>query len=797
MAESSQLIERLYTLSKTNKKLVKASDYNAPADKNIVVTSWKMDEFKYYNVPSPFPTLARGLFTTTNGNETEGSDVRYRVVARGYDKFFNIGEVPWTNWRAIERHTTPPYTLTLKSNGCIIFIAALSPDKILVTSKHSIGNVAGAIESHAQVGERWLGNHLRSVGKTKEQLAATLWEKNWTAVAELCDDSFEEHVLATAKEMTGLHLHGLNVNVGQFNTQPQPVVDAFAEEWGFIKTASIVLNTEREVREFSQEIGKIGKWNGEAVEGFVVRTTIGPRPTNEQSDTPPYPPGSSFFFKIKFDEPYMMYRDWRELTKSLLTAYSKGNMKDARISKAKLKRKETVVYKQWVEKEIKTNPRAFDSYSKNIGIIAVRDRFLEWLTTPEGRMAGLSIAEEVSQTASVSHKGEKVVLVPIAVPGCGKTTISVALVHLFGFGHTQSDNIKGKKPAPVFQSNIADLLKTHDVVIADRNNHQIRHREGIKEAIASMQPTPRLIALNWSINAEAPATVHRIVTERINSRGDNHQSLVPHPDADHEHVVWRFLKEAEPLAEDEVDDVIEMEVAEELEESLARAVAGVVDLLGLKRPSDEQMGEALRIAREYEPAFRARAKQQPAEGSKKEKKKASPRYYAILPELDLDNVIGAVMNSNTPVPDTARTFWNKLKVTSRYATRPHITIVHSKERENEGKLWDSCERLTAGKSPLFEFSLTHLVWNEDVMALAVGDLRLVAETGGSDEGEQFLESLNDQFRDRLHITVGTREPSVPPVQAKELTQKWRAGAGVDAIPLEGVVAKGVIKGLVS
>lgn len=101
MADSSQLIERLYVLSQTNKKLVKASEYNAPADKSITVTSWKMNEFKYYDIPSPFPTLARGLFTTTNGGEAEGSDSRYRVVARGYDKFFNIGEVPWTNVRYI------------------------------------------------------------------------------------------------------------------------------------------------------------------------------------------------------------------------------------------------------------------------------------------------------------------------------------------------------------------------------------------------------------------------------------------------------------------------------------------------------------------------------------------------------------------------------------------------------------------------------------------------------------------------------------------------------------------------
>ena len=60
-----------------------------------------MNEFKYYDVPSPFPTLARGLFTTWVGDsvvdaEGEGPG-KHTIVARGYDKFFNIGEVPWTN----------------------------------------------------------------------------------------------------------------------------------------------------------------------------------------------------------------------------------------------------------------------------------------------------------------------------------------------------------------------------------------------------------------------------------------------------------------------------------------------------------------------------------------------------------------------------------------------------------------------------------------------------------------------------------------------------------------------------
>lgn len=88
-------------------------------------------------------------------------------------------------WTSLEAHTKPPYTLTLKSNGCIIFIAALSPSQILITSKHSLGPLQGVPESHAQAGERWLRHHLGKAGKTTEQLAEVLWEKNWTAVAEV------------------------------------------------------------------------------------------------------------------------------------------------------------------------------------------------------------------------------------------------------------------------------------------------------------------------------------------------------------------------------------------------------------------------------------------------------------------------------------------------------------------------------------------------------------------------------------------------------------------------------------
>lgn len=96
--EDSELVAELLALSKKNPKLVRSTEYRVPADpETTVIRSWKMNEFKYYDVPSPFPTLARGLFTE---DVQAGSEMAHRIVARGYDKFFNIGEVPWTTVRA-------------------------------------------------------------------------------------------------------------------------------------------------------------------------------------------------------------------------------------------------------------------------------------------------------------------------------------------------------------------------------------------------------------------------------------------------------------------------------------------------------------------------------------------------------------------------------------------------------------------------------------------------------------------------------------------------------------------------
>lgn len=193
------------------------------------------------------------------------------------------------------------------------------------------------------------------------------------------------------------------------------MVDEFAREWGFIATASHELPSIPEVKAFTEAIGEAGKWNGEALEGFVVRTTVSsPKVGHTRADASPYSPGSSFFFKIKFDEPYMMYRDWRELTKSLL---SKGE--SAKLPMDKMKRPETKTYVEWAKREIKHHPKLFEDYAKGHGIIATRERFLKWLETDEGKREKRNAEADEEATQPLSKVFGKTIIMPIAVPGVG------------------------------------------------------------------------------------------------------------------------------------------------------------------------------------------------------------------------------------------------------------------------------------------------------------------------------------------------------------------------------------------
>jgi tRNA ligase len=228
----------------------------------LTVKSYRFQDWDYKR--DDLPIYARGLFT---GKNEKGQP---EIAIRGYDKFFNTDEVNATRWRNIENNTKGPYELSLKENGCIIFISGMHDGSLLVCSKHSTGPRNGEV-SHAMAGEAWVDKQLAKVGKTREDLARELRKRNATAVAELCDDEFEEHILAYGKEEAGLYLHRININVPQFTTYSGPQVAAFAEAWGFRKTDYLVIDTFNEMKSFLEDVAETGHYAGRDIEGFVIR----------------------------------------------------------------------------------------------------------------------------------------------------------------------------------------------------------------------------------------------------------------------------------------------------------------------------------------------------------------------------------------------------------------------------------------------------------------------------------------------------------------------------------------------
>ncbi|KAF9962281.1 hypothetical protein BGZ72_008416 [Mortierella alpina] len=677
----------------------------------LMVTSWKMNEFEYSK--GTLPSLARGLFTyqdptlfhaaagtkdkktpvsleeTSEQDKTDRKQPypdnggTYRILIRGYDKFFNIGEVKTTSTEWLSSETKGPYEVTLKENGCIIFMAGLPPHLVgkeggcVVSSKHSLGEQApldesaqGPSVSHSAKGREWLEKSLASKGKTIQQFGLWLWNNNLTAVAELCDDSFEEHILEYPLERSGLYLHGLNRNTAEFQTLSSDNVQAVAKEWGLRTTDYLTLNSYQEVMNFADKIRNIGEYDNRAVEGFVVRC----KTKNE---------GTTHFFKIKYDEPYLMYREWREVTKHILSVTNKAKktalapqsttskqsgIKDAIVvpeEKLNLRMKYplTKPYVEFVKDLLKAQPELFAGYNKNQGIIAVRDMFLKAWGSKSSVEQKASL-ELPKATPKSSEDYQRTVLIPIATIGCGKTTVSVALSKLFGWAHVSSDDFHHfrKSAGQRFLKEIVNQLRTNTVVIADRNNHESIHRERIMDEVVAAFPKTRFVALFWSHDDLPISRIRELEVERVRARGSNHQSLIPQYCPEFESVIQRFLKTFEPFnpmgkPDSNFSCVIECKVGEEsatfvkrIVDEFAIPVLGVGSPGNTAAPSPESIQEAVRYSMEDWKAPRVASGE--SEKYYKEKQISEvARTQSIAAASDLGN---AVATTTSPAPLATR-----------------------------------------------------------------------------------------------------------------------------------------------
>jgi tRNA ligase len=752
--EITALLRELEDATNTKKKNgfnVKKTKFDIAGSRDgIRVDSWRMQEFDYKK--KNLPTYARGLFTIRNKNRSE-------IAIRGYDKFINVNEVPETKWDNIFTHTEGPYELTLKENGCIIFVSGLEDDTLLVCSKHSTGDRGDIELSHASAGEQRLERQLERLGKTKADLARELKERNVTAVAELCDDTFEEHILAYGPETAGLYLHGMNLNLPEFMTYPGPLVQQFAEDWGFVKTGLFVMKKAQDVRAFLEQAAETGAHDGRDIEGFVIRCKMSPEPGRE--------PYADWFFKYKFEEPYLMYRQWRECTKSLISGKQPRFKKHQKI---------TEEYLLYARKRLAADRSLGKLYNQNHGIIALRNDFLEFKQLKGSDAANLEALYAPGVQTEVS---KDIILVPIATIGCGKTTLAIALTELFGWGHVQNDNITGPRRPPRFTKFVLDELDQHPAVVADRNNAQRHERKQLITDVKMQHSQARLVALHF-VHDEMDE-VRRVAQGRVFRRGDNHQTIHAASDMNKVRgIMDGFISRFEPCDPEREPDV------------------GFDAVINISPTAGSRVNLEV-IVKEKRPAA-------PAQPTKKK-----PLEYMSV-DVPSRIIVDAIEKTFSPTTPEVSSFYKELQNMRRVQPRFHVTLMHRASAKEHPQLWSRyvqhCEnegpKSADGHLGEIEVKLERVVWDQRLMAVVVRLVEPKEDTGASGVEAEATSSPKWECVNKVaHITVGTREDSVKPKESNDLLTRWleqgnQEGSGIHDLVVQGNPSvTGVVRGVLS
>ncbi|EED24011.1 tRNA ligase [Talaromyces stipitatus ATCC 10500] len=805
--EVRQLVQTLEAASKRNRSEskktfgCKKSTFVVAGADDIKVHSWRFMDWDYKR--SDLPTYARGLFTT------KLKDGRDEICIRGYDKFFNIDEVNDTRWRNVETNTRGPYELSVKENGCIIFISGLEDGTLLVCSKHSTGSRGDTPLSHAQAGEQWVERHLSKVGKTVKELALKLRQMNVTAVGELCDDRFEEHVLAYDEDAAGIYLHGLNYNLPEFTTMSGSEVHRFADEWGFKKAEFVVMDNINEVKDFLDKCTETGSWNGRDTEGFVIRCQLGNSKSGEYRD---------WFFKYKFEEPYLMYRQWREATKAVIAG---------RVPNIRKHKKITEEYLIYARRQLAKDPKIGKLYNQNHGIIAMRQGFLD-----ERGLKGSEIIAMEREGDDVEPAAKNFVVVPVASIGCGKTTVALALAKLFDWGHVQNDNLgQQKNKAKKFALMVTNSLAAHAAVIADRNNHQKRERKQIIDDVTEIVPDAKFIALHYVHEPKGLLLddIRRVTRERVLTRGDNHQTIRAGSKDTGEiiGIMEGFLQRFEAIDTDREPDmyfheVIDLDVADSSRENLEKIVNrlhSVYPNLVKRVPDSAELDAAIASALEdyhvqtdlswgnskkAEKKMEKAAKKNDnhASAAATQNKSQDPivavknlEYFGILvPSSDIQQLLTTIFNDNTNGSAERNKLYHHLKNSRRIQPSFHVTLIHRAHSKEQPQIWEQYTDLYISRmnervsqclpiNPPTKLAdarvrVERLVWNDAIMAFVVRIL--ASDEKNTTNGQEKLPSSWPCVNTVPHITVGTANPEVKPKQSNDLLQKWlQVGSGGD------------------
>ena len=237
-------------------------------------------------------TKARGLYIDTEHEQ---------VVARGYEKFFNYGEMEFTKPEALARNLKFPVEAYVKENGFLGIVSTDNDGELIFTSKSTMGG------DHAIMVKENLYNIYGATAIEKMREYANQYHV--TFVFEIIDRERDPHIIQYNNNYAIL-LDIIN-NSMKFNKLPYGSLKYVAKDIGLeYKQHYKTLNNVKELNAFIDKATdpkfrlKTDRIDDDCIEGFVFEDANG------------------FMFKLKV----AYYNDWKMLRSVANKIFRSGNI---------------------------------------------------------------------------------------------------------------------------------------------------------------------------------------------------------------------------------------------------------------------------------------------------------------------------------------------------------------------------------------------------------------------------------------------------------------------------------------
>ena len=237
-------------------------------------------------------TKARGLYIDTEHEQ---------VVARGYEKFFNYGEMEFTKPEALTRNLKFPVEAYVKENGFLGIVSTDNDGELIFTSKSTMGG------DHAVMVKE---NLYKIYGEEAiEKMRKYANQYHVTFVFEIIDRERDPHIIQY-NDNYAILLDIIN-NSMKFDKLPYGSLKYVAEDIGLeYKQHYKTLNNVKELSAFIEKATDLkfrlttDRINDDCIEGFVFEDADG------------------FMFKLKV----AYYNDWKMLRSVANKIFRSGNI---------------------------------------------------------------------------------------------------------------------------------------------------------------------------------------------------------------------------------------------------------------------------------------------------------------------------------------------------------------------------------------------------------------------------------------------------------------------------------------